>query len=62
LYYLAADPGEMRNVAAEPDYQGMLAEATQRMLSWRIAHTDIAMTRLCASPAGLVERVPAARR
>jgi hypothetical protein len=39
-----------------------LAEAAQRMLSWRIAHTDIAMTRLCASPAGLVQRVPAARR
>ncbi len=62
LYDLDSDPGEMRNVAAEPAYQGLLAEATQRMLSWRIAHTDIAMTRLCASPAGLVERVPAARR
>jgi arylsulfatase A-like enzyme len=62
LYDLAVDPLEMKNVAAEPAYRGLLAEAAQRMLSWRIAHTDIAMTRLCASPAGLVQRVPAARR
>jgi arylsulfatase A-like enzyme len=62
LYDLTTDPGEMHNIAAEPAYQGLLAEAAQRMLSWRIAHTDIGMTRLCATPAGLVERVPAARR
>jgi arylsulfatase A-like enzyme len=62
LYDLAADPGEMRNVAAEPSYRGLLAEAAQRMLSWRIAHADIAMTRQCATPAGLAQRATPARR
>lgn len=62
LYDLANDPGELRNVAAEPAYRSLLAEAAQRMLSWRIAHADIAMTRLCASPSGLVQRQAPARR
>ena len=62
LYDLAADPGEMRNVAAKPEYRDLLAEAAQRMLSWRIAHADIAMTRQCATPAGLVQRMTPARR
>ena len=62
LYDLADDPGELHNVAAEPAYRALLAEAAQRMLSWRIAHTDIAMTRQCATPAGLVQRQAPSRR
>jgi arylsulfatase A-like enzyme len=61
LYDLATDPGERRNVAAEPAYRDLLAEAAQRTLSWRIAYADIAMTRLCASPSGLVQRPTPAR-
>ena len=62
LYDLTTDPGEMRNVAADPAYRDLLAEAAQRMLSWHIAYADIAMTRLCATPAGLVQRQVPARR
>jgi arylsulfatase A-like enzyme len=62
LYDLANDPDELHNVAAEPAYRTLLAGAAQQMLSWRIAHADIAMTRLCASPAGLVQRATPGRR
>ncbi len=57
LYDLRADPGEMRNVAAEPAYRDLLVEAAQRMLSWRLVHADRTLTHLCASPIGLVDRV-----
>lgn len=56
LYDLSADPGEMRNVAGYPAYGGRLAEAAQRMLSWRMANADAGLTMYCASPAGLTAR------
>jgi len=56
LYDLRRDPGECRNVAADPAYRGLLAEAAQAMLTWRMLHADPAYTNLVASPAGLVAR------
>ena len=56
LYDLRRDPGETRNVAADPAYAGLLAEATGRMLSWRMRHSDRTLTHLCATPAGLMDR------
>ncbi|WP_264712798.1 sulfatase-like hydrolase/transferase [Limobrevibacterium gyesilva] len=61
LYDLAADPGELRNVAADPAYRGLRAEAASRMLSWRMAHAEVGLTRLVASPAGLTQRTLPAR-
>ncbi len=57
LYDLRADPDEMRNVAGDPAYRHLLAEAAQRTLSWRLAHADRTLTHLCASPSGLVDRL-----
>jgi hypothetical protein len=50
----------MRNVAADPAHAPLLAEATARMLSWRLAHADRTLTHLCATPRGLVDRRGAA--
>jgi len=59
LYDLRADPGEMRNVAGDPAYAGLLAHAAGRMLSWRLKHADRTLTHLCATPNGLVDRIAA---
>jgi arylsulfatase A-like enzyme len=56
LYDRRRDPEEMHNVAADPAYAPLLAEAAQRTLSWRLRHADRTLTHLCASPGGLVDR------
>ena len=56
LYDTRRDPGEMHNVAADPGYATLLAEAARRTLSWRLRHADRTLTHLSASPAGLVDR------
>lgn len=61
LYDLTQDPHELRNVAGDPAYRGVLLEAVQRMLSWRMAHVDVGLTAVVASPDGLIERALPAR-
>jgi arylsulfatase A-like enzyme len=56
LYDLRKDPGETRNIASDPAYAGVLAEATSQMLDWRMTHADRTLTHLCATPDGLVDR------
>jgi len=56
LYDLTADPNEMQNVAADAAYRDLLAEAAQRMLSWRMAHADLGLSAQMASPGGMVRR------
>jgi arylsulfatase A-like enzyme len=56
LYDLRSDPMETRNVAADPAYAPLLAEAAARMLSWRMRHADRTLTHLCATPDGLADR------
>lgn len=59
LYDLRADPLETRNIAADPAAQGLLAEAAQRMLTWRLGHAARGQTGVAASPDGLVARTQA---
>jgi arylsulfatase A-like enzyme len=56
LYDLRRDPDETHNVAGDPLYAGLLTEAAQRMLSWRMRHADRTLTYLCATPKGLADR------
>jgi hypothetical protein len=56
LYDLRQDPHETHNVAANPAYAMLLAEAARRMLAWRMRHADRTLTHLCATPAGLADR------
>lgn len=57
LYDRRRDPGEFRNVAGDPAYAGMLAQAAQHMLSWRMSHAERTLTHLCSSPDGLLDRI-----
>ncbi|MFC7691080.1 hypothetical protein ACFQY5_17415 [Paeniroseomonas aquatica] len=43
-------------MAAAPAAAGLLSEARNRMLSWRLRHADRTLTHLCATPEGLVDR------
>jgi arylsulfatase A-like enzyme len=56
LYDLRADPGETRNVAADPAHRALLLEATARMLSWRMTHEEAGHSHLVATPNGLAAR------
>ncbi len=56
LYDLRADPGETRNVAAEPAYAPLLLEATQRLLSFRMSFAAVDHTHRVATPTGQVAR------
>ena len=40
LFDLGSDPHELIDRAADPAYSGRVAESAQRLLSWRMAHTD----------------------
>lgn len=45
LFDLRQDPGEDRNVAADPARAGVVAEFAQRLLRWRMANEDQRMER-----------------
>jgi arylsulfatase A-like enzyme len=56
LYDLARDPEERVNCAADPGYVRIVAEYTQRMLTWRMRHAERTFTHLSATPRGLADR------
>jgi arylsulfatase A-like enzyme len=56
LFDLRADPGEFRNVAADPAYRDQALAYAQRMLSWRITHADRTLANIALTEDGLVER------
>jgi arylsulfatase A-like enzyme len=60
LFDLQEDPAELHNIAQDPGYLRIVADQTQRMLSWRMRHVDQTLTHMTLTPAGLVTR-PAPR-
>jgi len=56
LFDLQADPAQLHNVAANPEYQGVVLEYAQKMLSWRMRYMDRTLTGYAASPEGLRKR------
>jgi hypothetical protein len=56
LFDLDDDPGELVNRAADAPYRERALDAAQRMLTWRLAHADAALTGHVATPDGLVVR------
>lgn len=56
FFDLRGDPGEFRNLANDPEYQDLVLEYAQKMLSWRMNHDErvLANTRLTSS--GVVEQ------
>ena len=60
FFDLQEDPGEFVNQAANPDYQSLVLEYTQKMLSWRMNHDEQTLTHLALTEDGVVSR-PAPR-
>jgi arylsulfatase A-like enzyme len=60
FFDLAQDPGEMRNLAADPDHAPLVLEYAQKLLSWRMNHDEQTLTHLSLTDDGPVAR-PAAR-
>jgi len=56
FFDLQQDPGECVNLADNPDYQSLLLEYAQKMLSWRMKHTDRALTETLLTKKGPVTR------
>jgi arylsulfatase A-like enzyme len=51
LYDLEADPWELRNLAADPEYAGTRAALEQRLLRWSVRTEDAAPRPLFFDPA-----------
>jgi arylsulfatase A-like enzyme len=56
LFDLQQDPQELVNLADSPDYQSLLLEYAQKMLSWRMKHTDRGLTEIMLTEQGPVTR------
>ncbi|HYM33589.1 MAG TPA: alkaline phosphatase family protein [Candidatus Cybelea sp.] len=56
FFDLRNDPGQFRNLAADPAYAGKMRDYAQKMLSWRLTHADRTLTHYRATPRGLEER------
>jgi len=56
LFDLKQDPGESVNLADNPDYQSLLLKYAQKMLSWRMKHTDRGLTETLLTRKGPVTK------
>lgn len=56
LFDLAEDPGELTNVAADPEYRQIIVEMLQKMMSWRMNHTARGLTETFLTDKGPVNR------
>ncbi len=53
LFDVKADPGELKNLAGEPDYAPVLLDYTRRLLSWRMQNEYGALDLMAATQDGL---------
>ncbi len=56
LFDLDQDPGEFRNLAADPAHAAVVRDYAQKLLSWRMTHADRTLTYMQAGADGLKER------
>jgi arylsulfatase A-like enzyme len=56
LFDLENDPGEFRNLAADLAYAPRVLEYAQKLLSWRMEHSERTLTGMQAGPNGLKSR------
>jgi arylsulfatase A-like enzyme len=62
FYDLEKDPGELVNQAGNPDYQTQVLEYAQKMLSWKMNHTDRGLAETSLGQGGAVTRVAPLRK
>ena len=55
FFDLEKDPGEFRNLAADPAYLPLILEHSQKMLSWRMLHDERVLTNQLLTDGGVVE-------
>ena len=56
FFDLEQDPHEFRNLVDQPEYQGLVLEYAQKLLSWRMNHDERVLANLRLTPEGVVER------
>ena len=56
FFDLERDPGEFENQAENPQYRSRVLEYAQRMLSWKMNHTDRGLTETMLGEGGAVTR------
>ncbi|MEH6404337.1 MAG: alkaline phosphatase family protein [Sneathiella sp.] len=54
LFDLKNDPDETRNLAEEPDYQAVVLDYAQKLLSWRMCNEYGALDNYLATPKGMI--------
>ena len=60
FFDLREDPHELINLADHPEYQSLVLEYAQRLLSWRMNHDEQTLTHLALTDDGIISR-PAPR-
>lgn len=53
LFDLEADPGELKNLAEDPAYQGVRLRYAEKLLNWRARHLERTLTGVELTPDGL---------
>jgi len=56
LFDMRADPHERRNLADEPDLQGVVLHYARKLLTWRLTANDRTLTNTALTPEGVVTR------
>ncbi len=56
FFNLENDPGEMTNLAEDPEYLPQMLSYVQKMLSWRMNHDEQTLTHLALTENGVVSR------
>lgn len=55
LFDMQQDPGELENLADDPNHRDIMLEMTQRMLSWRMNHDERSLANTRLTPDGAIE-------
>lgn len=58
LFDLRADPGELNNLAQDPEYAGVMLRYAQKMLNWRMRNDDRTLTGWLYHSQGPTQRQP----